>query len=89
MKVHFSAQHPTFGTKHKPKSLTYQQRSPYYWWWAFLRLNEDYVKCCELGGKGKLANLYKDFGDVRSDDFKECGNKEELNYSQKSHCPKV
>ena len=71
MKVHFSAQHPTFGTKHKPKSPTYQQRSPYYWWWAFLRLNEDYLKCCELGGKGKLANLYKDFGDVRSDNFKE------------------
>lgn len=71
MKVHFSAQHPTFGTKHKPKSLTYQQRSPYYWWWAFLRLNEDYLKCCELGGKGKLAQLYADFGDVRSESFKE------------------
>ena len=74
MKVHFSAQHPTFGTKHKPKSPTYQQRSPYYWWWAFLRLNEDYSKCCELGGKGKLAALYKDFGDVRGDSFKQWWN---------------
>lgn len=27
------------------------------------------MKCCEAGGKGKLSNLYKDFGDVRSDDF--------------------
>jgi hypothetical protein len=74
MKVHFSAQHPTFGTKHKPKSPTYQQRSPYYWWWAFLRLNEDYIQCCELSGKGKLAQLYNDFGDVRSDSFKQWWN---------------
>lgn len=71
MKVYFSGQHPTFGTKYKPKSPTYQQRSPYYWWWAFLRLNEDYIQCCELGGEGNLAALYKDFGDVRGESFKE------------------
>jgi hypothetical protein len=28
------------------------------------------LKCCESGGKGKLSSLYKNFGDVRSDDFK-------------------
>ena len=28
------------------------------------------MKCCESGGKGKLSNLYKDFGDVRGDSFK-------------------
>lgn len=27
------------------------------------------MACCERGGKGKLAKLYEDFGDVRSDDF--------------------
>ena len=70
MRVYFSAQHPTFGTKLKPKSLTHQQCSPYYWWWAYLRLNKDYVQCCEMGGKGHLATLYKDFGDVREDNFR-------------------
>lgn len=43
--------------------------SPYYYWWAFLRLNDDYRECCDNGGKGKLAKLYDDFGDVREDDF--------------------
>jgi hypothetical protein len=47
----------------------YQQRSPYYWWWQYLRRNADYLKCCQQGGKGKLAKLYSDFGDVRLDDF--------------------
>ena len=66
----FLAQHPTFGTKNNPRSLSYQQQSPYYWWWAYLRRNAEYLKCCENGGKGKFAKLYKDFGDVREDSFK-------------------
>jgi hypothetical protein len=56
----FLAQHPTFGTKNNPRSLSYQQQSPYYWWWAYLRRNEDYLKCCEKSGKGKFAKLYKE-----------------------------
>ena len=67
--VHFLAKHPLIGTKNKRAPLHLQQRSPYYWWWAYLRRNEDYLACCEGGGKGKLSKLYKDFGDVRSDDF--------------------
>lgn len=39
--------------------------SVYYYWWAFLRLNADYIACCERGGKGKMAAVYEDFGDVR------------------------
>lgn len=39
--------------------------SVYYFWWAFLRLNGDYLTCCERGGKGKMASVYKHFGDVR------------------------
>ncbi len=46
------------------------EKSPYYWWWAYLKRNEQYLDCCERKGAGKLAKLYKDFGDVRSDDFK-------------------
>lgn len=69
MKNYFLAIHPLLGTKNKRAALHLQQRSPYYWWWAYLRRNEDYLACCERGGKGKLSKLYKDFGDVRSDDF--------------------
>ena len=52
--------------------------SVYYYWWAFLRLNAEYIECCDAGGTGDLADLYADFGDVRDgarkttdgDDFK-------------------
>ena len=70
MKVRFLADAPNFGTKHKPAKISLQTRSPYYWWWVYLRRNEDYLACCEKAGKGKLAKLHKDFGDVREDDFK-------------------
>ena len=65
----FLAPYPIFGTKNKRLPLGYQKRSPYYWWWQFLRRNQEYLECCERGGKGKHAELYKDFGDVRDDDF--------------------
>ena len=70
MKVRFLADAPNFGTKNNPAKLSLQTRSPYYWWWVYLRRNEDYLKCCESGGKGKYAKVYKDFGDVREEDFK-------------------
>ena len=35
----------------------------------FRSRNNEYIKCCANNGKGKLAKLYKDFGDIRSDDF--------------------
>ena len=70
MKRFFLAIHPLLGTKSKPAALHLQQRSPYYWWWAYLRRNEDYLACCKRGGTGHLAKLYKDFGDVRNDDFR-------------------
>ena len=44
-------------------------RSVYYYWWAFLRENPDYIDCCDQDGSGPMAALYRDFGDVRSDDF--------------------
>ena len=67
---HFPYQHPTFGTKNRPTSERSWKRSVYYWWWAYLKRSHEYLACCEAGGKGKLATLYKDFGDVRGDDFK-------------------
>lgn len=70
MKVHFLAPHPLFGRKSSPRPISDQHQSPYYWWWAYLRHSEAYIKCCEKGGKGPLAKLYADFGDVREDDFR-------------------
>ena len=43
--------------------------SPYYYWWAFLRLNDGYMDHCSNPISTEFANLYSDFGDVRSDDF--------------------
>ena len=67
---HFAYRHPTFGTAKSPKSVSHWQGSVYYWWWAYLRKNADYIACCEAGGIGATSALYQDFGDVRGDDFK-------------------
>lgn len=67
---HFPYKHPTFGTDKNPKQKSAWESSVYYWWFEYLKRNEDYLKCCENGGKGKLANLYKDFGDIRAVTFK-------------------
>lgn len=73
----FLAPYPIFGTKNKRLDERYQKRSPYYWWWAFLRRNPEYLECCERGGTGKYAELYKDFGDVRSDNFHQWWTKDQ------------
>jgi hypothetical protein len=68
-KVHFLAPHPLFGRVNNRLADTYQKRSPYYWWWAYLMRSAAYLECCEAGGEGRLAGLYADFGDVRAADF--------------------
>lgn len=67
---HFPYKSPRFGTKHRPAPVGAWRNTVYYWWWAYLKRNADYIACCDSGGKGKLAKLYADFGDVREDDFK-------------------
>jgi hypothetical protein len=69
MKRHFTAPTPRFGRVNNRLPIGHQQRSPYYWWWAYLRRNEQYLQCCRDGGKGPLAALYADFGDVQNDNF--------------------
>lgn len=66
---HFAYKHPTFGTAKRPKPASAWKSSVYYWWWACLKRNKKYLACCESGGKGNHSELYKDFGDVRGDDF--------------------
>lgn len=65
----FPYQHPTWGRVTKVKHPDSWKKTVYYWWWSYLKRNQEYLKCCEFGGKGKLNRLYQDFGDVRSDDF--------------------
>lgn len=67
--------YPTFGRgkvlfdpANPPKTVT---DSPYYWWYMFLKLNNDYQKTCKTKGRGKFADLYKDFGNVNEVNFKQ------------------
>lgn len=69
MLTHFLATKPTKGRPSLQSSYSEEKASPYYWWWAYLKRNEDYIKCCKNNGKGKLSKLYNDFGDVRGDEF--------------------
>ena len=43
------------------------QTSIYYFWWEYLRRSDAYRGTCANGGKGKLAKLYEDFGDVHDE----------------------
>lgn len=65
----FPYQHPTFGRVTKKKHPDSWKKTVYYWWWSYLKRNQEYLKCCETGGQGKLNKLFRNFGDVRSDDF--------------------
>jgi hypothetical protein len=70
MARHFPHSSPRFGTRHNRKPPEAWENTFYYWWWRYLRRNETYLKTCEAAGKGELAALYEDFGDVRGDDFR-------------------
>lgn len=43
--------------------------SVYYWWWAYLKRHEGYIRTCGANGEGECSALYEHFGDVRGDDF--------------------
>jgi hypothetical protein len=63
--------HPRFGRKYDdanpPKTTT---KSPYYWWFKFLQLNEDYKATCLAEGLGEYSEIYADLGNVHGIDFK-------------------
>lgn len=67
---HFPYQHPTFGTLKKPKPKSYWENTIYFVWWSYLKRSDSYLQTCKSKGKSGLIELYKDFGDVRGDDFK-------------------
>ena len=68
---HFPYQHPTFGTVKSPKSKRFWEDTVYFLWWSYLRRSIQYIETCTSLGKKGLIDLYKDFGDVRGDNFKE------------------
>jgi hypothetical protein len=87
--LHFSTRsYPTFGRgkaavydeANPPKTVT---SSPYYWWFKFLQLNEDYRSTCRAGGEGKCAELYADFGDIYNTDFKSWWNEHAYLFAEK------
>jgi len=43
--------------------------SVYYYWWEYLRRNEQYRETCQAGGEGQHALLYRWFGNVHEGDF--------------------
>jgi len=48
------------------------KRSPYFWWWTFLRLSKDYWWVCQRNGVADDQNLramYRDFGKVYETTF--------------------
>jgi len=53
------------------RSGVHPKQSVYYWWYEFLKRNEEYRRCCKSKGKGRLAKLYKDFGNVFTKSFLE------------------
>lgn len=69
-KLHFAKKHPAFGRSASEKKNEPYKNSVYYFWYEFLRRNEDYKECCRQGGSGGMARLYADFGDVFAMDFK-------------------
>lgn len=66
----FAYAHPRFGRSKKEVAAEIYRNSVYYYWWEFLRRSDRYRKVCSKSGRGSLAALYKDFGDVFNVDFK-------------------
>lgn len=71
--LHFSTRsYPRFGrgiySENNPPTLV--KSSPFYWWFKFLQLNDDYKRTAQNNGIGSCADLYKDFGDIEEIDFK-------------------
>ena len=71
MRRYFISQHPTFGSYANPIASKIE-KSPYFYWWLALTLNDEYVAFCETVSNKQnnqtdeqMFNVYKDFGDVR------------------------
>lgn len=71
MRRFFISPHPTFGSYKKPIASKIE-KSPYYFWWLALTLNNDYLNLCSELGSSPISTpskselkVARDFGDVR------------------------
>ncbi len=47
-----------------PEELKQARASQAYWWFQCLMVSDEYKRCCENDGEGKLADTYAKFGDI-------------------------
>lgn len=70
MRRFFISQHPTFGSYANPIKNRIE-KSPYFFWFLALTLNEDYIVYCTNPSANRfetnetIKHVYNDFGDVR------------------------
>jgi len=68
-------------------------RSPYYWWWAYLRLSKDYWWVCQRKGVAddlRLREMYLDFGKVYEMTFEQWWDKRGISlFSEQVALPSV
>jgi hypothetical protein len=67
-----------FRYRRDPLLLNDAYTSPYYWWWAYLRLSKDYWWVCQRKGVAddlRLREMYADFGKVYEMTFDEWWDK--------------
>ena len=71
MRKHFIYKHPVKTQNKKLKGVFYKE-SVYYFWFEFLKRNEEYKAYCETKeGTEEIAKLYTDFGDLNDYEFME------------------
>ena len=71
MRKHFIYKHPV-KTQNKKLKGVYYKESVYYFWFEFLKRNEEYKTYCETKeGTEEIAKLYTDFGDLNDYEFME------------------
>jgi hypothetical protein len=46
------------------EELAKARNSHIYWWFKCLQASEEYLACCRAEGRGKLSDIYSDFGNV-------------------------
>ena len=69
MRKHFIYKHPIKSQNKKLKGVFYKE-SVYYFWFEFLKRNEEYKAYCETKeGTEEIAKLYTDFGNVHNYEF--------------------
>jgi len=69
MRKHFIYKHPIKTQNKKLKGVFYKE-SVYYYWFEFLKRNEEYKHYCETKkGTTAIAALYADFGNVHNYEF--------------------